>query len=221
MLTKSNYNFGGIDMNTSETSLGTVIHERRSVRKYDPNFKISQEEILDILKEATLAPSSSNLQPWKFLVIQDEETKKELRMIANNQEQVETSSAVIAILGDREMYRNGEKVYRSSFEAGYMDETTMNRMIENTNKLYPAAPVGIRENIASFDAGLVSMQLMLVARARGYDTVPMGGFNKQQFIEKFNIDGRYMPVLLLSIGKAAAPGHPSTRIPVEEIVEFI
>lgn len=208
-------------MNTSETSLATVIRERRSVRKYDPTVKISQEEILDILKEATLAPSSSNLQPWKFLVIQDQETKKELRMIANNQEQVETSSAVIAVLGDREMYRNGEKVYRSSFEAGYMDETTMNRMIENTNKLYPSAPVGIRENIASFDAGLVSMQLMLIARARGYDTVPMGGFNKQQFIEKFNIDGRYMPVLLLALGKAAVPGHPTTRLPIEEIVEFI
>jgi nitroreductase len=208
-------------MNKSETNLSTVLRERRSVRKYDHNFKISQEEILEILEEAALAPSSSNLQPWKFLVIQDEETKKELRMIANNQEQVETSSAVIAVLGDREMYRNAEQVYRSSFEAGYMDETTMNRMIENTNKLYPSAPVGIRENIASFDAGLISMQLMLIARARGYDTVPMGGFNKQQFIEKFNIDERYMPVLLLPIGKAAAPGHPTTRIPVEEIVEFI
>lgn len=208
-------------MNKSETSLSSVIRERRSVRKYDPSFKISQEEILDILKEAALAPSSSNLQPWKFLVIQDEETKKELRMIANNQEQVETSSAVIAVLGDREMYRNGEKVYRSSYEAGYMDETTMSRMIENTNKLYPSAPVAIRENIASFDAGLISMQLMLIAKARGYDTVPMGGFNKQQFIEKFNIDERYMPVLLLALGKAAQTGHPTTRIPVEEIVEFI
>ncbi|MGV2940245.1 nitroreductase family protein [Mesobacillus sp. LC4] len=208
-------------MNKSETSLSSVIRERRSVRKYDPSFKISKEEILDILKEAALAPSSSNLQPWKFLVIQDEETKKELRMIANNQEQVETSSAVIAVLGDREMYRNGEKVYRSSYEAGYMDETTMSRMIENTNKLYPSAPVAIRENIASFDAGLISMQLMLIAKARGYDTVPMGGFNKQQFLEKFNIDERYMPVLLLALGKAAQPGHPTTRIPVEEIVEFI
>lgn len=208
-------------MNTSETSLSSVIRERRSVRKYDPDFKISREEILDILTEAALAPSSSNLQPWKFIVIQDEETKKELRMIANNQEQVETSSAVIAVLGDREMYRNGEKVYRSSFEAGYMDETTMNRMVENTNKLYPAAPVGMRENIASFDAGLISMQIMLIARARGYDTVPMGGFNKQQFIEKYNIDERYMPVLLLPIGKAAVPGHPTTRISVDDIVEFI
>jgi nitroreductase len=208
-------------MNTSETSLSTVIRERRSVRKYDPGFKIPQEEILDILKEAALAPSSSNLQPWKFIVIQDEAAKKELRAIANNQEQVETSSAVIAVLADREMYRNGEKVYRSSFEAGYMDEATMGRMIDNTNRLYPSIPLEMRENIAAFDAGLVSMQLMLIAKARGYDTVPMGGFNRQQLIDRFQIDERYMPVLLLSLGKAAVPGHKTTRLPIEELVEFI
>jgi nitroreductase len=208
-------------MNSTETSLSTVIRERRSVRKYDPNFKISREELLDILKEAALAPSSSNLQPWKFLVIQDEAVKKELRAIANNQEQVETASAVIAVLGDREMYRNSEQVYRSSFEAGYMDEATMGIMIENSSKLYPSVPVDMRENIASFDAGLVSMQLMLIAKARGYDTVPMGGFNRQQFIEKFNIEDRYMPSLLIALGKAAAPGHKTTRLPIEEIVEFI
>lgn len=208
-------------MNSTETSLSTVIRERRSVRKYDPNFKISREEILDILKEATLAPSSSNLQPWKFVVIQDDAAKKELRVIANNQEQVETASAVIAVLGDREMYRNSEQVYRSSFEAGYMDETTMVRMIENSNKLYPSVPVDMRENIASFDAGLVSMQLMLIAKARGYDTVPMGGFNRQQFVERFNIEDRYMPSLLIALGKAAAPGHKTTRLPIDEVVEFI
>ncbi|WP_423409371.1 nitroreductase family protein [Heyndrickxia sp. MSNUG] len=208
-------------MNTSVKNLSALIRERRSVRKYDPEFNIPRPEIIDILKEATLAPSSSNLQPWKFIVIQDQETKKELRAIANNQEQVETSSAVIAVLGDKEMYRNGEKVYRSAFEAGFMDEANMGRMIEGTNKLYPAAPVEARANIASFDAGLVSMQLMLIAKERGYDTVPIGGFNKQQFIEKFNIDDRYMPIVLIALGKAAVPGHQTTRLPIEDVVEFI
>ncbi|WP_210364038.1 nitroreductase family protein [Bacillus sp. REN3] len=208
-------------MTASEKSLSTVIRERHSVRKYDPDFKISREEIADILKEATLAPSSSNLQPWKFIVIQDQETKKELRGIANNQEQVETSSAVIAVLGDKEMYRNVDKVYRSAFEAGYIDEANMNRIIEGTNKLYPAAPEEARANIASFDAGLISMQLLLIAKARGYDTVTMGGFDKQKFAERFNVDGRYMPIVLIALGKAAAPPFQTTRLPLEEIVEFI
>ncbi|MFS0636524.1 nitroreductase family protein [Mesobacillus foraminis] len=201
--------------------LSTIIRERHSVRKYDSSFTLSKEEILEILKEATLAPSSSNLQPWKFLVIQDHETKAELRSIAYNQEQVETSAAVIAVLGDREMYKNVEKVYQSAFEAGYMTEANMKQLIAGTNKTYPNAPVEARENIAAFDAGLVSMQLMLIAKARGLDTVTMGGFDKAKFIERFEIDGRYFPIVLISLGKAAAPAHKTTRLPIEDTVSFI
>ncbi len=199
-------------------SLSEVIKERHSVRKYDPTYKISQEEIKDMLQEATQAPSSSNLQPWRFIVIQDQETKKELRAIANNQEQVETASAVIAVLGDKEMYKNVEKVYRSSFEAGYMDEANMNRLIEGTNKTYPFAPEEVLKNIASFDAGLVSMQLMLIAKDRGYDTVPMGGFDKEKFVKMFNVSDRLFPIVLISIGKAAAPAFNTTRLPLEDVM---
>jgi nitroreductase len=73
-------------MQTTVTkSLSEVIKDDR---KYDSTYKISQEEIKEMLKEATQAPSSSNLQPWRFIVIQDQELKKELRAVANNQEQV-------------------------------------------------------------------------------------------------------------------------------------
>ncbi|WHY75571.1 nitroreductase family protein [Neobacillus sp. WH10] len=199
-------------------SLSELIKERHSVRKYDPTYKISQGDIKDILTEATQAPSSSNLQPWRFIVIQDQETKKELRTIANNQEQVETASAVIAVLGDKEMYKSVEKVYRSAHEAGYMDEANMERLIESTNKTYPFAPEEIRKNIAAFDAGLISMQIMLIAKDRGFDTVPMGGFNKEQFMEKFKVSDRYFPVVLIPIGKAAAPAFKTNRLPLEDVL---
>jgi nitroreductase len=203
---------------TLSKSLSEVIKERHSVRKYDSSYEISQEEIKDMLREATQAPSSSNLQPWRFIVIQDQDTKKELRAIANNQEQVETASAVIAVLGDKEMYKNVEKVYRSAYEAGFMDEANMNRLIEGTNKTYPFAPEEVLKNIASFDAGLVSMQLMLIAKDRGYDTVPMGGFDKEKFVEMFNVSDNLFPIVLISVGKAAAPAFNSTRLPLEDVL---
>ncbi|MEH7077023.1 nitroreductase family protein [Neobacillus drentensis] len=203
---------------TLTKSLSEVIKERHSVRKYDSTYNISKEEIKDMLTEATLAPSSSNLQPWRFIVIQDQETKKELRAIANNQEQVETASAVITVLGDKEMYKNVEKVYRSAYEAGFMDEANMNRLIEGTNKTYPYAPEEVLKNIASFDAGLVSMQLMLIAKDRGYDTVPMGGFDKEKFVKMFNVEDRLFPIVLISVGKAAAPAFNTTRLPLEDVL---
>jgi nitroreductase len=204
-----------------EQSLSTVIRERHSVRKYDPTYKISKNEITEMISEATLAPSSSNLQPWKFLVIQDSDMKMELREIANNQEQVETSSAVIAVLGDKEMYKNAVKVGQSAHDAGLIDEATMARMIEGSTKLYASASDEKRAQIAIYDAGLVSMQLMLIAKSRGYDTVPMGGFDKQKFIDRFEVSDRYFPIVLIALGKASAPGRETTRLPIEDVVSFI
>lgn len=204
-----------------QNEVSRVIRERHSVRKYDPEFRISREEIKEILSEAILAPSSSNLQPWRFIVIDDKKVQKELRQIAFNQEQVETCSAVIAILGDKEMYKNIEKVYQSNFEAGYMDEKTMQLLIDSNYRMYSNLSEDARKNIASFDTGLVSMQLMLLAKARGYDTVPMAGFDKTKFKERFNVADRYMPILLIALGKAAAPAHKTTRLPLEDVVEFI
>lgn len=79
-----------------------VIRKRRSVRSYDPENKISREELTEILRQATLAPSAANLQPWRFLVIDSPALKQKLLPIAFNQQQLVEASAVIAVLGDLE-----------------------------------------------------------------------------------------------------------------------
>lgn len=63
-------------MTVTKSNLYKVMHDRKSVRKYDENYKIPQEQLEELLVEATSAPSSSNLQPWRFIVIQDEAMKK-------------------------------------------------------------------------------------------------------------------------------------------------
>lgn len=204
-----------------ESPLYKVMKERKSVRVYDPNFKIEKEELEEMLTLATSAPSSSNLQAWNFIVIQDQEVKKELRAIANNQAQVEQSSAVIAVLGNIDAYKNVEKIYTQNVEAGHMDESIKERTVANTYAMYPNAPVEARMNIAAFDAGLVSMQLMLVAKERGYDTIPMGGFDKAKFAERFELPEHLFPIVLIAVGKAAAPAFGTTRLPLEDVATFI
>ena len=70
---------------TLDSNLYSVMNARKSVRVFDPNATIGKEEIAEMLKLATIAPSSSNLQSWSFIVFQDAELKKELKKIANNQ----------------------------------------------------------------------------------------------------------------------------------------
>ncbi|MCU6792185.1 nitroreductase family protein [Paenibacillus sp. WQ 127069] len=194
-----------------------VLKERRSVRHYDSTFKISEQELTDILTEATLAPSGANLQPWKFIVFNDQAVKEKLLPIANNQIQVVESSAVIAVLGDLEGYKQAEKIYASAVEAGYMSNEIKENLVNNiTGFLSKMAPDRLKNSVL-IDCGLVSMQIMLVAKARGYDTVPMAGFDAGKFIEAFNISDRYVPVMLIAIGKAAQAGHPTVRLPIEDV----
>lgn len=210
-------------MNATATSsnLYSVMHARKSVRVYDPTFTIAKEKIEEMIREATTAPSSSNLQPWRFLVIQDPSVKKELRAIANNQEQVETASAVIAVLGDSEMYKKVEQIYTQNVAEGHMQEAVKETMINGTNRVYPNVSTEIRKNIASFDAGLVSMQLMLAAKENGFDTVTMGGFDKEKFSQRFELPSHIFPIVLIAIGKAAAPAYGSSRLPLNDILSFI
>lgn len=195
----------------------TVVKERHSVRYYDPSVSISKEEMVEILSEATLAPSSSNLQPWRFLVIDEQELKEKLLPIANNQAQVLQASAVIAVLGDMNWFDKAEAIYTQAHEAGIMPEEIKQQFITTANTLYRKLDDSRKKSIVDIDGGLVSMQLMLSAKSRGYDTVPMGGFDREKFKQEFNIPEQYESIMLIAIGKAAKAAFPSVRLPLEEV----
>ncbi|MCM3746943.1 nitroreductase family protein [Paenibacillus pasadenensis] len=197
-----------------------VLKGRRSVRKYDPDFKLSDEEIKELLQTAVTAPSGSNMQPWRFIVITDKELKQQLLPIAFNQEQIVAASAVIAVLVDLQAYTEASRIYAKAIEAGYMDEATAEKLVGNMSKFYGnLAPDKALQN-ALIDGGLVSQQLMLAARAKGLDTVPMAGYNVQQFRELMGVSERYANVMLIALGKAAQPGHPTVRLDVDDVTSW-
>lgn len=204
----------------STTPLKQMMQMRKSVRKYNPETKIPRETIMQLLQDATSAPSSSNMQPWRFLVIDDKEIQKNINFFSFNQEQIETASAIIAVIGDIEMYVNAEEIYAKNVELGYMPEPIANKLAQDALTMYGSAPTETLENIVHFDAGLVSMQIMLLAKEMGYDTVPMGGFDKAKFAEYMELPANEIPILLLAIGEAVAPAYGSSRLPIDRIVRF-
>ncbi|MFJ7677915.1 nitroreductase family protein [Peribacillus sp. NPDC097206] len=203
-----------------KTALEKLMDERKSVRKYEPGVTIPREQIQHILEQATSAPSSSNLQPWRFLVIDDQEQKKELRIAGFNQEQIETSSAIIAVLGDNEMYKNAKQINDLNVELGYMPRDIADMMIANSESAYSNFSEIERTNIAHLDVGLISMQVVLLAKDMGYETVIMGGFDKAAFAKKYELPANELPMILIAIGKPAMPARNSSRLPFEQIIRF-
>ena len=76
-----------------------AIRDRRSIRKYKAD-KIKDEDILQIIEAARLAPSGSNTQPWKFIVIKDEATKKKIAEADHKQKWMLTAPVFIVCVSD-------------------------------------------------------------------------------------------------------------------------
>jgi nitroreductase len=204
-------------MDTSLQDFTAVINQRHSVKQYDPTYKMSRDEIKELLELTAKAPSSWNLQHWKFLVFDEQEAKEKLLPIAYNQQQVVQASIVVAILGDLEANKNAERVYSEAVKAGYMPAEIKERLVGQIEQAYAGNPHVARDE-AIRNASLAAMQLMLAAKAKGLDTCPMGGFDPAKLVEQFNIPDRYLPVMLISVGKAAQPARPSSRFPLDEVI---
>ena len=74
-----------------------AIKIRRSIRKFAPD-DVPEEMIEQMLEAARLAPSGANYQPWRFLVVRDQELRKELSRICLNQRFIEEAPVVIVCL---------------------------------------------------------------------------------------------------------------------------
>jgi nitroreductase len=204
----------------TDTDFITVAKERRSVRQYDAEYVMTEEEIREILDIAIQAPSSSNLQPWRFLVIQDKQTQQELLPIAHNQQQIVDASAVIAVLADIEGYKNAERIYGELVNKGIMKNEIKEPYVASIMHNYGNFSAEKALSVAMIDGGLVSMQIMLAAKAKGYDTVPMGGFDENKFVDAFNVPENFKPVMLISIGKGMKAGFEKVRLPLDTLITW-
>ncbi|HGF7564105.1 TPA: nitroreductase family protein [Enterococcus hirae] len=200
----------------------SVVFGRKSVRVYDETVKISHEEMLEMIQETTTAPSSVNMQPWRFVVAESEKAKAKLKpLIRFNTRQNDTSSAMVMIFGDMNCYEYGEEIYDQAVAEGKMPAEVRDQQLAAILPYYQNFTREQMNDVVKIDASLAAMQFMLVARSHGYETNPIGGFEADQLAEAFDLDKeRYVSVMILSVGKAVEEGYESVRLAPEKITTF-
>ncbi|MBS7576128.1 MULTISPECIES: nitroreductase family protein [unclassified Enterococcus] len=205
-----------------ENDFEKILRGRNSIREYDKTVKISQEEMQDILSETVLAPSSANMQPWRFVVVESDNAKAKLKpLIRFNTKQNDTSSAMILIFGDLQCYELSEDIFGAAVAAGKMPQEVKEQQMSTLIPHYKGLSRQEMIEVVKIDGSLAAMQLMLVAKAHGYDTNPMSGFEADQLATTFDLDpNRYEPILIISIGKANETGYSSLRLPVDKIATW-
>ena len=197
-----------------------VIKGRKSVKYFDPNSKIEREEIIEMLDEANTAPSSCNLQPWRYIVVDTQEGKEKLGSANFNKIQNDTSAAMIIVLGDLNYYSKFDEIYGEAVEKGYMTKEVKDGFEEGMGPQLESLSLDKNREGVYFDCGLWTMQFANIARAKGYDTNIIGGFIREQVAELFELEENLIPVMLIAIGKKEKDGRPTVRLRAEKLVRF-
>lgn len=197
-----------------------VIKGRKSVKYFNPNVKIKREEIIEMLNEANIAPSSCNLQPWRYIVIDTPEGKEKLGSANYNKIQNDTSAAMIIVLGDLNHYGKFDEIYGEAVKKGYMTEEVKDGFEKGMGPQLENLPTDKNREGVYFDCGLWTMQFANIAYAKGYDTNIIGGFVREKVAELFELEENLIPVMLIALGKKEKDARPTVRMKAENLVRF-
>ena len=190
-----------------------VVKERRSVKYFDPDHIISDNKINELLSLSLLSPTAFNIQNWRFLVIDDSQLRQELREASGDQLQVTDSSLLVVICADLMAWdKSPQRYWRNAPEDVQQIMVPMiGEFFENDTRL--------QRDEAMRSCGIAAQTLMLSAKAMGYDSCPMDGFDEDKVAELIQLPEDHCLSMFVAIGKALKPARERAgQLPFEEVV---
>ncbi len=201
---------------------------RYAVKRFDATRKISDADWKTLEDALILSPSSYGLQPWKFYVVTDENTKKELLPHAWNQPQIVEASHLIVIAAkqnanpsDIEKYVNRIIEVRGTKRE---DLEILNGMMLNSQKM--AIESGFINEWSARQCFIALGNLMTSAALLEIDACPMEGFIPTEFDRVLGIkEEGFASVVVCAVGYRSSEDWlaklPKVRYENSELVKHI
>lgn len=197
-------------MNTLE-----AIKERRSIKYFDPHHEMTTTEINTLMEHTLLSPTSFNMQNWRFVVVKDKAVKEQLKAASFNQAQVSDASIVILVCGDLNAWAKEPQRYWKN-----APEQVQAQIVPMIGGFYQNNPQ-LQRDEAMRSAGIAGQTIMLAAKAMGYDSCPMIGFDGEKVAEIINLPDDNVLGFMIVVGKAtqSARGRAG-QLDMSEVVFF-
>jgi len=196
-----------------------LIHNRSTIETFDPHKRLSEEQVRELVEDAIRAPSSFNIQHWRFVAVRDDAGRQRLKEAAYGQEQVAQAGVTFIILGDLDGVEKLPRIMELAVEDGAIPEGKAAAWVRMTRQIYADPQMARDEAIRS--CSLAAMLLMLAAEVRGLASCALSGFDPGAVKREFDIEDRYLPVLLLAVGHPVGEAQPRMpRLSVDEILCF-
>jgi len=179
-----------------------AIKSRRSIKYYDPDHKMSDEQLTELLSLATLSPTAFNIQHWRFVIVKDPELRKKIRKAAWDQAQVTDSSLLIILCADLKAWEKAPSRYWQD-----APKEVQNFILPAIDGYYRDKDQVQRDEVMR-SCGIAAQTLMLSAKAMGYDSCPMDGFDFPAVAELINLPDDHVISMFIAIGKATSEAAP-------------
>ena len=191
-----------------------AIYQRRAVKHFDPEHRLTPEEEQKLLEATIQAPTSFNIQHWRFVVVRDPELRKKIRTdYGNDQAQMTDASLLIIMTGDTKAWtREPERYWKNApKDVAELLVTWMAPFHEGREWL--------QRDEAQRSIGMAMQNLMLAAKAMGYDSCPMIGFDIDKVAELIHLPEDHVMGPMVAIGKGTKQPWPKPgQLPLKALV---
>jgi nitroreductase len=198
-----------------------TILSRTAAKYYDSAATLSDDEIRELVRIGTTAPTSFHLQNWRFIAVRTREAKARLSPIAWNQPAITDAAVTFIICGQLADSSVIPERLAPLVEAGVMPVTMVPEWEIPARDLYMAFPQRQRdEAVRTGTFGAAAM--IYAARSLGLGSTPMIGFDAEAVHREFGLAENEVPVMLLSIGaERAGNWAQKPRRPIVEVLDFV
>lgn len=172
------------------------IVNRRSIRKYKPD-DISDEDIYAIINAARLSPSGNNSQPWRFLVIRDEETKHKIVEAERNQDWMLSAPVFIVCMADLKA----------------RDDTDLDSFITEDESSFEVKRV-IRDTAVAIE------NLLLQCTHMGLGSCWTGNYTQKNMRRAIDVPNEFFILGVVTVGVPDENPEMRPRKSIDEILKF-
>ncbi len=202
-------------------TVAEAVRQRRSIRSFKQT-PVPDEMILEMLEAAHLAPSASNSQPWRYVVVTDLEEKKELRKLCFNQEFIEDAGVDFIICTDLSSYSKeaSRKRRQEAVDAGIVAASTLNEpsyqryidSIDDSDLTRQITP-------ATANTYIATEHIVLMATALGLGSCWVGAISDHKAVrDLFGIPRGILVLGVVAVGYTSIEPQAKPRLPLKEIL---
>ena len=196
-------------MNTIE-----AIYKRRSIKQYDPNHKLSLDEEQKLFEAMIQAPTSFNIQHWRFVILRNPELRAKIRKeYGNDQAQMTDASLLVLFAADMKAWQKQPERYWANAPKEVAD------LLVGWMGPFHEGREWLQRDEAQRSIGMAMQTLMLAAQELGYQSCPMIGFDIEKVAELIKLPADHVMGPMVAIGKGIKDPWPKPgQLPLGELV---